>query len=133
MITKMVTKFCLKCNKKFIDYPSQVQKYCSRRCIPPRFGKTNSNFKKGWYMINGYKYVIDGLKDNGVTNYTAEHRLVMEKHLGRKLKDFRKEIVHHINGNKLDNRIKNLELTCYEEHSRHHSFERKRNKYGMYS
>lgn len=47
-----------------------------------------------------------------------EHRVVMEKYLGRKLKPT--EIVHHKDGNKQNNDISNLEVMSQSEHIRKH-------------
>lgn len=56
---------------------------------------------------------------NGKKKYV--HRMVMEEFLGRELD--RKETVHHINGDKTDNRIENLVLMKTSEHIRHHAIE----------
>lgn len=46
------------------------------------------------------------------------HRYLMEQKIGRRL-EFN-EIVHHVNGNKWDNRIENLELVSRSEHIKMH-------------
>lgn len=65
---------------------------------------------------NGYLTITIGNKKQYV------HRMIMEAHLGRKLK--RNEHVHHLNGIKTDNRLENLQLISASEHSRQHAIEK---------
>lgn len=56
-------------------------------------------------MLNTGGYVI---QKTGHRTWRLQHRLKMEAHLGRPLAKY--ETVHHKNGIKTDNRIRNLEL-----------------------
>lgn len=63
--------------------------------------------------------------------YILEHRLVVENHIGRLLKE--NEIVHHIDGDKTNNNIPNLKILTREEHARLHYQEREKEGKGLYT
>lgn len=76
----------------------------------------------------GYIYVL--CKDHPNANaggYVFEHRLVVEAFIGRYLNT--KEVIHHIDLNKKNNKIENLML--FENDSKHQSFHQKIRQFGM--
>lgn len=107
----LVTYTCKYCNKEFTDrsHGSRSRIYCSRRCAnfgsPGRNQISEPGYRKCIERKHGYVRVSD---EHGFVGF--EHRLVMEKILGRKLLPWPLETVHHKNGIKHDNRPENLEL-----------------------
>lgn len=82
-------------------------------------GNNNGHWNGGKTIRHGYLFILNKNHPNcNAEGYVAKHRLVMEKHLGRHLK--KHEHVHHINGIKTDNRIKNLLLTNRKQHIEFH-------------
>jgi len=109
---------CDLCNKDFTRPSSNLKKqhFCSLTCYNNwRVGENNPQYKRG-YSIGSSGYCYTKRKRNGKN--VLLHRLLMEEHLGRKLKRY--EFVHHINENKVDNRIENLELLNSREHHKKH-------------
>lgn len=140
MIHSLMIVECKVCGTPFFTYPSKVKigrgKYCSKECclkVTSLTGKegVNTRIKKGqkcWKFqgyryqqsrVNGNKYRLlfkpdyEGSDSKG---YIREHRYIMEVHLGRKL--LKSEIVHHKDGNTLNNEVSNLEVMDKRDHDR---------------
>lgn len=81
-------------------------------------GLRTHNMPKGFYLCpQGYfVYSPTGSTEDRI----LFHRYVMEQHLSRKLRS--DEIIHHKDGNKMNNDISNLEIMTRAEHARHHHF-----------
>jgi hypothetical protein len=107
--TKPPNLFCDYCGKAFHRSPSNIKEnsmtFCSKKCCDD-FKRTGCIDWKGYFR---FKY------NNKVVKL---HRAIIEQHIGRKLNP--EENVHHINGNKLDNRLSNLKIMTHSEHSKYH-------------
>lgn len=87
-------------------------------------GKNHPNWKGGFWINNkGYKIIQNKRETNG--EKVLEHRKVWESTNGKIAKGM---VIHHINGNRLDNRIENMMLLTRAEHMNVHRKDLKRSK-----
>ena len=137
-------RYCKKCWESVIESSLYSKVKCECGCgelIPSiTKGRWKARYKlghndpeirnwKGGRMRNSDGYILVWSPNHpfkGAKGYILEHRLVMEKHLGRYLK--KGEQVHHINGIKDDNRIENLKLVTAKEHHEIHKQVEKMNE-----
>jgi len=86
-----------------------------------RSGHNSYGMKRGeGRYVNNFGYVMLRMPDhpNAQKGYVLEHRYLMEQTLGRPLE--RGEVVHHLNGDKADNRPENLSLESEHSHGSLH-------------
>lgn len=107
---------CKTCGKTFYRHKSQAesrQPFCSQKC----YNVYQRTIKPVW-VRNGRKFI----RVNGKIMF--EHRHIMEQYIDRTLK--KNEVVHHINGDPMDNRIENLQLMKRSEHTSLHNMGKSR-------
>lgn len=120
-LSRQLTLLCPECGRVFKVAKAHMNRriHCSRSCATknlPR-GSNSRAWKGGTTAEQGYILI----KVGGI--YLREHRMVIERLLGRKLdKD---EVVHHIDGNRKNNHPDNLKVMPRDEHCRlHHQIDK---------
>ena len=106
------------CRVKGCEEIQYVKGYCKKHYTRfKRYGNplggSRFHYGQGWINDQGYRMI----------GHKRVQRVIMEKFLGRKLKE--SEIIHHKNGDRLDNRIENLEVTTQQIHGKKYSGKRK--------
>lgn len=95
-----------------------MKKKCGFAVVPYK-GADHWKYNGGVTHINGYKAIkVPDHPFAQSTGYVFEHRLVIEKQLGRYLLPHEK--VHHINGDITNNGLENLIVLTHREHLRNH-------------
>ena len=113
------------CGKEYVPNPRGIKLFCSRECFykyrKPRPTGLKYQIKRknvAWFKKkeeikpDNKGYIRRRFKGE----MQREHRYVMEEFLGRKLRE--NEVVHHINGVRVDNRIENLMVMLKKEHDK---------------
>lgn len=118
-----ITRLCETCGEPFTrrEQPRRVQRFCSQQCWLKRHNNPERNAAVGRASAEKIraKQVDKGAqKTYRKYHQRHEHRVVMEKLIGRPLRS--DEIVHHKDENVRNNDPSNLELMTRAQHARHH-------------
>lgn len=130
---------CDECRKEFPrkKYPKKSDNvFCGKSCSG-KFqsrqelnctakGENSPHWRGGIRKRRQYISIYTPNHPHSSDGYVLEHRLVIEKYIGRYLKSH--EHVHHIDGNPTNNDIFNLKLMTRSQHATHHNKDRSRDE-----
>ncbi len=127
----MKERKCEVCGSMFLKYTGKT---CSSQCFSEIMRKHSTGVKKtpetleklknalprsakhhawkGGKTVNDRGYVL--VKEQDSKKYVREHRVIVERALGRKLSS--SEHIHHIDGDKKNNKLNNLMVVSREQH-----------------
>lgn len=105
---------CPQCGKEFTTGDNR-RKHCSRKCANENYKGENNPLWRG-----GLRVKYESVTINGRT--LRKHRAVMEAKIGRRLE--KNEVVHHIDGDGLNNDPDNLWLFHCDSYHKHYHFTR---------
>ena len=107
---------CPKCGTPILR-GSLLCRACSRRDrIGKRTREDNGWWKGGVHINRGYRYIRTRV-GSGSGAYRPEHHLVWERTYGKPVP--KGWVLHHLSGDKLDNRPENLVAMPRQEHHKH--------------
>lgn len=128
---KDVEVTCRQCGCAFFTSRTEIArgsgKFCSRGCVNRYQRNENHPRWAGGERSNVKGYLLERKPTHPmahVNGYVPKHRRVAQEKLGRVLHS--SEVVHHINGNVLDNRPENLEVMTQSTHVLLHNRARSR-------
>ena len=131
MITKIM--ICSHCGKEFsrTNYPSAFKRTYKTACCSKYCAMRHANPFQYVTIKAGHAWIRDDKHPNcNANSQIPMAHVIMENLIGRYLD--KGEVVHHIDGNGLNNSLDNLQIMSISEHVKHHNSLKTRKSNGQF-
>jgi len=123
----MAYKQCNGC-KEYKEHPRSSSKYCSRLCWktnwkPYNFGKS-SGMKGRTHSLETKNKISDTNTTNGAGNYRVKFLAEVDIIACEKCSSESHIVIHHMDENRKNNKLDNLQMICRSCHAKEHNLGR---------